>query len=664
MVDLAALPSAAASESVRVRLAGPIPVWVAAATALAAAHGPARAADEPPQGIARWFDPSTAPFIPIPDIDHDPNSGTTLGLIPTRLVTDEQGQIRKIIAPDVNYNPYFGVGVSGSIYAFLSDDTQWSLVAGAKQRVESQFDYEYQSGIRRDTALSFDASVVYDRSGTPRFYGIGNNSPGYDVTNYTLQQKYVQTTVGWNLSHVWQTAYTLRVRDVAVQPGTLAGIESLQGRFGSILGVGTTHETLSRIEIIYDTRDDTIIPTRGGQYVVFGGVAAQDGLLDSSLYSVTGVDARQLWSPAPGNIIIAHMALRYMPGATDVPFWSLSNIGGEQSVLAENQPLRDCGEGRFLRAQFIFRAASNTANECSASMRWAPISTSKLTPFVDVGEVFAHSRDSPVAHLHHVGGLGFRGIASPFVVGYVDVGYGSEGARRIHRNQLPFLKPDSQPMSHVFHRVGAFVGRHPRGVLAAWAIAIALGVWGAGEFERAAQNGTSGLYGSPSNEVAETLRSDFVVPFLEPLVVAFSEPEAVRSMTPRYWLGTAIAARALRGLASVKRVAAYSDSGDPHLRAPNGHQGLLLVELAATDVPGQQRAVPLVRAALGAAASAIDGARSTGAGRGDRRAGGRLRHQYLECARRRSRGEAGLAAHARHPDPRLRHPDRRGCCRF
>jgi putative drug exporter of the RND superfamily len=152
-------------------------------------------------------------------------------------------------------------------------------------------------------------------------------------------------------------------------------------------------------------------------------------------------------------------------------------------------------------------------------------------------------------------------------------------------------------MSHVFYRFGACVGRHPRGVLAAWAIAIALGVWGAGEFELAAQNGTSGLYGSPSNDVAETLRSDFNVPFLEPLVVAFSSPMfSIDDAALLAW--DRDAARTLRGLASVKRVAAYSDSGDPHLRAPNGHQGLLLVELAATDVPGQQRAVPLVRAAL------------------------------------------------------------------
>ena len=46
-----------------------------------------------------------------------------------------------------------------------------------KQHVERNFDYEYQTGRLRNTPLSFDASVVYDRSGTPRFYGIGNNSP-------------------------------------------------------------------------------------------------------------------------------------------------------------------------------------------------------------------------------------------------------------------------------------------------------------------------------------------------------------------------------------------------------------------------------------------------------------------------------------------------------
>ncbi|MGO9513082.1 MAG: BamA/TamA family outer membrane protein [Steroidobacteraceae bacterium] len=414
-------------------------VHAIAATALAAAgHGLARAADDsPPQGFARWFDPATAPFIPVPDIDHDPNSGTTLGLIPTWLVTDDQSQIRKIIAASVDYNRYFGAGAGLSVYGYQSDDTQWSAVAGVRQHVERNFDYEYQTGILRNTPLSLNASVVYDRSGTPRFYGIGNNSPEYDESNYTLLQKYVQAIVGWNLSHVLQIAYTLRDRDVDVEPGTLVGIESLQGRFGPILGVGTTHETLNRIEIIYDTRDNTIIPTRGGQYVIYGGVAAADGLFDSSLYSVTGVDARQLWSPAPGNIIIAHMALRYMPGATDVPFWSLSNIGGESSVLAENQPLRGFGQGRYYERNLFSSSVEYRKRVLSLDALGTHLNV-EVTPFADVGEVFAHSRESPVAHLHKVGGLGFRGVASPFVVGYVDVGYGSDGAAVFTGINYPF----------------------------------------------------------------------------------------------------------------------------------------------------------------------------------------------------------------------------------
>jgi outer membrane protein assembly factor BamA len=398
----------------------------------------ARAADDaPPQGIARWFDPSTAPFIPIPEIDVDPNSGTTLGLLPTWLVTDDKGEIRKIIAPDIDHNPYFGLGVSASIYSFNSSDTQWSLVGGAKQRVESQFDYEYQTGRLRNDRWSFNVSVVYDRNGTPRFYGIGNESPVYDETNYTLQQKYVQGTVGWNLSHAFQIAYTLRTRDVQVQPGSLVDIENLVNRFGNIFGVGTVHETLNRIELIYDTRDDTIIPTHGGEYVIYGGVAGNSELLDSSLYSVTGIDLRQLWSPADGKIIAAHMALRYMPGVTDVPFWSLSNIGGEQSVLAENQPLRAFGQGRFYSRNLFSASLEYRARVLSVDAVSTHINL-EVTPFIDVGEVFEHSRDNPVAQLHHVGGIGFRGVASPFVVGFVDIGYGSEGAAVFTGINYPF----------------------------------------------------------------------------------------------------------------------------------------------------------------------------------------------------------------------------------
>ena len=390
-----------------------------------------------PSGLARWLDPATAPFIPVPEIDVDPNSGTTLGLIPTWLVTDDKAEIRKIIAPDIIHNPNFGWGARGRIFSYPSDDTQWSLVAGAKQKVESEFDYEYQTGRLRDSTWSFTASVIYDRSGTPRFYGIGNNSRIFNETNYTDQQKYIQTTLGWNLSHAWQISYTLRVRSVAIQPGTLTRFASIQTKYRGLLGIGVNHEILSRMQITYDTRNDTTVPTSGGAYVIFGGVAASRGFLNDSMYSVTGIDGRQFWSAGPDAVIAAHVALRYMPGEDNVPFWSLSSIGGDSSVLGEEQPLRGFGEGRFYGRNSFSSSIEYRRRVLSLNTMATHIDV-ELTPFIDVGDVFASSRSSPIAHLHRVVGLGFRGIAPPFVVGYVDVGYGSEGAAVFTGINYPF----------------------------------------------------------------------------------------------------------------------------------------------------------------------------------------------------------------------------------
>jgi hypothetical protein len=43
-----------------------------------------------------------------------------------------------------------------------------------------------------------------------------------------------------------------------------------------------------------------------------------------------------------------------------------------------------------------------------------------------------------VSDLHTVGGIGIRGIAAPFIVGYVDIGYGSEGAAIFSGINYPF----------------------------------------------------------------------------------------------------------------------------------------------------------------------------------------------------------------------------------
>ena len=440
----AQLPPALSTAEPSPQQSGPAPnaapVQPPAAGTPGSAPGGAPAAVPLPQKHS-WsdylIDPSVAPFIPVPEIDVDPNSGTTAGLIPTILLTNDRDEINKIIAPSIDHNPYFGMGIGLSLYSYPSQDTQWSVIAGAQQRVQKSFAYQYVAGRQRDTTWSFAASLVYDRNGTPRFYGVGNNSPVYDETDYTLQQKYIQTTLGYNVSHELQIAWVFRARDVDVQPGTLVRIETLVQRFGNILGVGVNHETLNRLEIIYDTRDDTIVPTRGGEYVLFGGVAGSEGVLDSNLYSATGIDAKQLFPLHPGSILVAHVALRYMPGVDHVPFWSLSEIGGDKSVIGEEQPLRGYGEGRFY-GRNAFDSNIELRQRVASLDKLSTHINVELTPFIDMGQVFASSRTFPMSHLHKVVGVGFRGIAAPFVVGFVDVGYGSEGAAVFTGINYPF----------------------------------------------------------------------------------------------------------------------------------------------------------------------------------------------------------------------------------
>jgi len=125
----------------------------------------------------------------VPEVATDPNSGTTLGVLPTWLRTDENHSIDRIIAPDILHNPYFGYGMHVRLYEYPSEDEQWSLVAQIKERVERGFDGEYQIGRARRDRWSFTAGLIYDRDGTPRFFGIGNKTRRARQTNYPQRNR-------------------------------------------------------------------------------------------------------------------------------------------------------------------------------------------------------------------------------------------------------------------------------------------------------------------------------------------------------------------------------------------------------------------------------------------------------------------------------------------
>ena len=399
---------------------------------LALACAPAEAFD-----WQQWLQPGGAPFLPIPEIDTDPDSGHTIGLLPVFLRTDAHGDVQQILAPSIYKSSYFGWGLGASVYAYPSTEIQWSADGSAEQSIERQAEVKYQTGRLRLHPWSFNGWLMYERIGTPRFFGIGNDTSLRDETNYTSETELLQAQPGWNFNPFLQLSYLLQVENVTVSPGALRGVPSIERRYGRSAGLGTNAMVLNRALLTYDTRDDLTMPTRGMALTAYAGLASRHGILNASLYSEAGADARFFVPLDRRTVLALHTALRYLLEAHHLPFWALSTIGGDRSVVGAQQPLRGFGAGRFSdRDSFSFTAElRRTVASINAVSTHIDL---QLAPFVDVGRVFHRLGTDPIDHLHSIAGLGFRGLASPFVVGYVDVGYGSEGAAVFTGINYPF----------------------------------------------------------------------------------------------------------------------------------------------------------------------------------------------------------------------------------
>ena len=399
----------------------------AAASCLAGPEAP-QASDAPsapagpPSGVARWLNPATAPFIPIPEIDVDPQSGVTLGVIATFIDVNDRGEIERITAPDVFHSQYFGWGAGISMYGYPSEDSQWLVTGSIKERVERGFDARYLAGQTRTTPLSWSVETLYDINGTARFFGIGNETPDYNESTYVKDRAALVASLGYNFTPELQLAWGTRWRRVDVRPGVLSGIPSIGTLYPDLNGLGNEHALEQTLTLTYDTRDSPIIPTRGARYLLYGGFASRS-FGSSVAYSFFGADARCYLPVGEHITLVLHAAARYMPSAEEAPFWALSSLGGDRSIPNAQEPLRSDGADRYVDENLLATGGELRARVAGFDAFGTRVSL-ELAPFIDAGKVFSNGFGNPLSDMHTAVGLGVRGVASPYVVGYVDVGYG------------------------------------------------------------------------------------------------------------------------------------------------------------------------------------------------------------------------------------------------
>jgi hypothetical protein len=390
------------------------------------------------QNLPPSLDPHNWPFtlFPVPEVATNPNGGVTYGVLLAFLFKDSQNQINYIFAPDINNNTDLGPGGTVRFFAYPSSNTQWYALAGAQENIARTVDLNYATGRTHEGPWSFQGRFFFERDPTERFFGLGNDSRLGGESNYTTEQVYGRGLFGWNITRDLQLALVTRPRYVRIFRGAFNSIPQTTTVYPNVKGVGGGSEFYNELRMTYDTRDSVDIPRNGGLGVLYGGIADRH-FFSSSSYNRVGADLRHYWSFGQRFTLAAHAYIQYTPAGKETPFWSMPRLGGEESMLYDQQTLRGYGAGRFIDdnlsvANFEFRARVWEAD------LFGTHGILELAPFAEAGRVFHQMSENPVTDLHPVGGIGFRGIAEPFVVGYVDIGFGGEGTAIFSGINYPF----------------------------------------------------------------------------------------------------------------------------------------------------------------------------------------------------------------------------------
>jgi len=372
-------------------------------------------------------------FIPIPEIVTDPNEGDTYGILGVILFTDENDEIRYMMAPDVSYNETKGVYPVFRLFAYPSPDRRYSVTLGKSTTKDENYELEFSDRGFWDQRAFDAASFIYERDSTERFYGLGNESEEDRESNYTGNLTRALGSAGvWILPYV-NVAYEMRIERYSIGRGQVDSIPFVQTEFPGRTAQDRFDATLywaHHAGIAYDTRDSTDIPTEGAHSQLY--VEGASPWLGSSTWFVKfGVNWRQfipLWN---GNPILALRAVAdYMTAGDDTPFWELNSLGGRRS-------LRAFGGDRFIDLNRTL-AGGELRTRVWQRRLFGVNAEIEVAPFVETGKVFPQLADNPVNHLHWAYGVGFRGIARPQIVGFVDVGAGSEGVAVFTGVNYPF----------------------------------------------------------------------------------------------------------------------------------------------------------------------------------------------------------------------------------
>ncbi len=383
--------------------------------------------------LALWLPPVPAlagmSIIPLPEILTDPNEGNTFGFLPVILLLDRNGRLEHIIAHDIRYNKITGWFPSFRLLGYPTVDQRYFITLRKSEKIDEDFIGEYERDGVLDGAMDALVNVTYFRDSRLRFFGFGNNTKQSGETNYTQDKFATLLRIIYRPIENFEVGLQERLENVSVGRGGVTDLPFTGTVYPGTPGLDGSTVNGQGITVAYDDRDSTTITNHG----TLG--AAHVEVVDKALgstesYLKYGFEFRRFVPFRERCVLAFHSVLDYLTNANQVPFYERNAIGGVKS-------LRGFGADRFVDANRFFSTVELRVMALRRQM-FDVTTELEVAPFVDAGQVFNSKSTVPVDDLHFVGGIGFRGLVRPQVVGFVDIGIGSDGPAVFTGLDYPF----------------------------------------------------------------------------------------------------------------------------------------------------------------------------------------------------------------------------------
>jgi len=359
--------------------------------------------------------------IPLPVIAASPNEGVTSGALAAFLLHNGRDEVTSLIAPQINYNPNFGM--TATLYGAFYPSPQRSAEINLSHSTHVNEDYEAK--IRDltlfDGKLETNLFLYHFSDGSSRFFGLGAGSDDRNETNYADIESGFTYTGGYLLGKDITLQVGERLRRVRVASGAVGSVPFIKDKFneGDAPGINgfTTHA--QKVALIYNTLDSPTMPLSG----IYGRVS-----LELSAKSLGSGNSYLRYEAEAKGLVPHDSSKRFITGVrafysqvtnSDTPFMEQSILGGETS-------LRGYGRNRFIdRSAILFNL-----EERIRLFRWDLFDVTadwELAPFIDAGAVMSSPEKINGRDFKFTPGIGIRAVVRPNIVGRMDIGFGSEG---------------------------------------------------------------------------------------------------------------------------------------------------------------------------------------------------------------------------------------------